>query len=88
MIVKIDKSFVKDVARIKDKHLRKRIADCIDEVRNSDSLTQTGSLKKILGESEYYRIRIGDFRLGIKVSGNSVIFIRALHRKDIYRFFP
>jgi mRNA interferase RelE/StbE len=63
MIVKIDKSFVKDVARIKDKRLRKRIADCIDVLRNSDSLTQTGSLKKILGESEYYRIRIGDFRL-------------------------
>jgi len=88
MIVKVDKSFAKDIVHIKDQRLRKRIADCIDQVRSSDSLTEIGSIKKIIGETHYYRIRIGDFRLGLKVSDDSVIFIRALHRKEIYRYFP
>jgi ribosomal protein S17E len=34
MIVKIDKSFVKDIKRIKDKHLRNHIADCITLKKN------------------------------------------------------
>jgi mRNA interferase RelE/StbE len=88
MIVKVDKSFVKDINRIKDKGLRNHIADCIDQVQKSESLAQIVSLKKITGETHYYRIRLGDYRLGIKVSGKSVIFIRALHRKEIYRYFP
>lgn len=88
MIVKIDKSFVKDLNRIKDNRLRNHIADCINQVQNADSLTQVVSLKKITGETNYYRIRLGDYRLGIKVSGSSVIFIRALHRKEIYQYFP
>jgi mRNA interferase RelE/StbE len=88
MIVKIDKSFAKDISRIKDQHLRNLIANCIDHVQKADSLTQVVSLKKITGETQYYRIRLGDYRLGIKVSGNSVIFIRALNRKEIYRYFP
>ena len=88
MIIKVDKSFVKDINRIKDKRLRNHIADCIDQIQKADSLTKIVSLKKITGETHYYRIRLGDYRLGIKVLGKSVIFIRALHRKEIYRYFP
>ena len=88
MIVKIDKSFAKDLAQIKDRRLYNRIGDCIEHIQKADSLSQIGSLKKITLKSHYYRIRLGDFRLGIKVSGTTVIFIRALHRKEIYRYFP
>ena len=49
MIVKVDKSFVKDINRIKDQRLRNHIADCIDQVQKADSLTQIASLKKITG---------------------------------------
>ena len=88
MVVKIDKSFVKDVSKIKDQRLRNHIADCIDHIQKAESLSQIVSLKKITGETHYYRIRLGDYRLGIRVSGSSLIFIRALHRKEIYRYFP
>jgi mRNA interferase RelE/StbE len=88
MIVKIDKSFAKDLAQIKDRRLCNRIGDCIEQIQKADTLSQIGSLKKITLKSHYYRIRLGDFRLGIKVDGTTVIFIRALHRKEIYRYFP
>jgi mRNA-degrading endonuclease RelE of RelBE toxin-antitoxin system len=35
-----------------------------------------------------YRIRIGDYRLGIIFDGETLIFERVLHRKGIYRYFP
>jgi mRNA interferase RelE/StbE len=40
------------------------------------------------GSREYFRIRIGDFRLGLKLEGDTLVFIRFLNRKDIYRYFP
>ncbi len=40
------------------------------------------------GYDEYYRIRIGDYRLGIKVKKDSIEMLRCLHRKDIYKKFP
>jgi mRNA-degrading endonuclease RelE of RelBE toxin-antitoxin system len=47
-----------------------------------------GNLKKLKGDENAYRIRIGDYRLGIFFDGETVIFARVLHRKDIYRYFP
>lgn len=45
-------------------------------------------IKPIKGFKGYYRIKLGDFRLGFKKENNSVIFMRAKHRKDIYKCFP
>ena len=44
--------------------------------------------RKVKGEKKFYRIRVGDYRLGVKIEGETVTFIRFLHRKDIYRYFP
>lgn len=40
------------------------------------------------GYKEYYRIALGSYRVGIRIVNNAVTFIRFLHRKDIYRYFP
>jgi mRNA interferase RelE/StbE len=88
MIVLIDKSFVKDAGRIKDQRLLNRIANCINQVIDTDSLDRINSIKRMKGETCYYRIRLGDYRVGLRVDGYTVIFIRALHRKEIYKYFP
>ncbi|MGH2412635.1 MAG: type II toxin-antitoxin system RelE family toxin, partial [Microcystaceae cyanobacterium] len=35
-----------------------------------------------------YRIRLGDYRIGLFIEGKTVTFARVLHRKEIYRYFP
>ncbi len=40
------------------------------------------------GFHDFYRIRIGDYRIGIALANAAVEFIRCLPRKDLYRFFP
>lgn len=42
----------------------------------------------IKGFKGYFRIRLGDYRIGFKREKESVIFMRVKHRKDIYKFFP
>jgi len=46
------------------------------------------NLKKLRGGRDYYRIKIGDYRIGLIIKNDLVIFVRCLDRKEIYRFFP
>lgn len=88
MEVKIDKTFQKDTRKIKDQVLLGKIADSILNVQQADNLKQIRNLKKLKGHYGEFRIKIGDYRLGVIVSGSIVEFIRCLHRKDIYKYFP
>jgi mRNA interferase RelE/StbE len=88
MQVKIDKSFQKDTRKIKDKLLLNKIAAVISEVQKTENINQIKNLKKLKGSAESYRIKLGDYRLGIIISGSSFEFIRCLNRKDIYKYFP
>ncbi len=40
------------------------------------------------GNNNRYRIRIGDYRIGIEVQGYQVEMMRVLHRREFYRYFP
>ena len=88
MEVKIDKSFQKDTDRIHDKAILKKIVETINTVQNVNNIRQIRNFKKLKGSQNNYRIRIKDYRIGVTVSGSTIEFIRCLHRKDIYKFFP
>lgn len=36
----------------------------------------------------YGRIRVGGYRLGVKIDGGAIRFFRCLPRDQIYQFFP
>ena len=88
MTIKIDKTFEKDTDKIKDKKIRKLIAECIDEVQSATKTSEINYLKKLRGYNSHYRIRIKDYRIGLVIEKSVVEFVRILHRKEIYRFFP
>ncbi|WP_375494519.1 type II toxin-antitoxin system RelE/ParE family toxin [uncultured Nostoc sp.] len=52
------------------------------------SLDEISNLKKLKDADSTYRIRVGDYHVGFTVIGDTVTFVRVLHRKDIYRYFP
>lgn len=53
-------TFAKDLKRIKDKTLLSRVQAAIIAVEQTDNLLNVTSCKKIQGDENYYRIRIGD----------------------------
>lgn len=81
-------SFNKDLRKIRDKDLLYHAKAIIETVEHAQSLGEIPSLERLKGWSKYYRIKVGDYRVGIAVEGDVVIFVRFLHRKDIYRYFP
>lgn len=82
------KSFERDLKKIKDRLILKQVKQAIEEVEAAKRLKAAGSLKKLSGAGGFYRIRIGEYRIGIAVEASEVEFVRCLHRREIYRHFP
>ncbi|NUN66228.1 type II toxin-antitoxin system RelE/ParE family toxin [Pseudanabaena biceps] len=89
MNVKFESRFEKDLKLVKDRNLLARLKQMILTCKQAESLGEINNLKKMQGYDSFYRIRLlGDYRVGIEVLEDEVIFVRFLHRKDIYKFFP
>ncbi|HKO97248.1 MAG TPA: type II toxin-antitoxin system RelE/ParE family toxin [Pyrinomonadaceae bacterium] len=88
MKVAFRESFLRDLRAIKDQGVLRRIRECIDSVEQVNKPSDLSNLKKLKAQGQYYRIRIGEHRVGLKIEGEIVTFIRVLNRKDIYKYFP
>lgn len=88
MTVAFRKSFLRDLKKLTDEKVRRRVRAVIEAVEAADSLSDLQDLKKMSGSSGYYRVRAGSFRIGLAVEGEEIEFVRVLDRKDIYRYFP
>jgi len=83
------RSFAKDLkTHNRDKTLLARIQETILQVEASDSITSIKNLKRLKAEGSYYRIRVGNYRIGLIIEKEIVTFVRVLHRSQIYRYFP
>jgi len=88
MKIEFKKSFLKELKKLKNKNLKNSIADCIIQVEFAKNPTDIKNLKKVTGYDVYYRIRVGDYRIGVKIENDIVYFVVCEHRKEIYRRFP
>jgi mRNA interferase RelE/StbE len=68
--------------------LLRRVKEAVEQVEAAGTLRELPNVTKLSGAGAFYRLRIGDYRLGIAVEGDEVDFVRFLHRRDIYRYFP
>lgn len=81
-------SFDSDLAAITDQSLRRRIRKIIEQVEAAQTFQQIPNLKRLEAAGKYYRIRLGDYRVGLVFADGAVTFVRCLHRREIYRYFP
>ena len=88
MTVGFRASFEKDLNAITDARLLGRIEKTIATLEAATSLAGLSQLKRLQGHPTFYRIRIGDYRLGLHVEGGLITCVRCLHRSEIYRYFP
>ena len=88
MKIKFESKFSKDLRKIKDQKLLSQIKIVINECKLVQTLDDIKNLKKLKGYQTFYRIKIGDYRIGMAIINDELIFTRFLHRREIYRFFP
>jgi len=72
------------------KEVRRRVEEIAfgDDIKHDPFLD--GRVQKLKGYREYYKIKIGNYRVGLKFDKEKrkIEFCRALHRRDMYRQFP
>lgn len=88
MKVEVQKSFEKDIEKVSNKKLAGQVNTLIEQLENCKSLSEIHHVKKMKAKGNYYRIRIGNFRLGLKQEQQTLTLLRFMGRKDIYTYFP
>lgn len=82
------KAVAKDVGGIKEDKVKDRIRRAIAEIKKADTLREVSGVRKMKGHPTAFRIRIGNYRLGLLFEKDTVTLMRFLKRSDIYKVFP
>lgn len=88
MKIKFLSKFDKDIDKIKDPSTRKKLLQLIQEIETIKNLADIPHLKKMKGYKNCYRIRMGEYRIGVYFIDQTLEFARIASRKEIYRIFP
>ena len=89
MEIQYRQSFLKDLKSLKNTPVYQRIYDiAFTTLPNAQSIQEIANVKAMQGFTNRYRIRVGDYRIGIEISANTIEIIRTSHRKEFYRYFP
>lgn len=82
------KSFTRDLERIKNYAILERVKRAVEHIEIAIDLHEIKGIKALSSAGSFYRIRVGNYRIGVTIKANEVEFLRCLHRRDIYRYFP
>jgi mRNA interferase RelE/StbE len=88
MLTRFRERFEKDIDNISDSDVLSAVADIIELVEKASKPQEIKNIKKLKGDRKAFRIRIGDYRIGIYIINNVVEFTRILPRDKIYKYFP
>ena len=81
-------SFLYDLKKVKDKKLLQKVKAVLLELKSAENLSAIPNSKNLSGHPFAYRIRIGDYRLGLFNSEEKLTLARFIKRNDIYKLFP
>lgn len=92
MEVIIKKAFIKAL-KLTPKEIQIKVLEIITEVLPGAKNLETSGVdySKIEGQKKdekYYRIRVGNYRIGVENFNPKIILITILHRGAIYKKFP
>ena len=81
-------SFTRDLRRIRSAEVRQRVLHKVEELEAASTIEEVSGSRRLTADGRQYRVRIGDYRLGITMEGEMAVLVRFLHRREIYRVFP
>ncbi len=88
MEVEIKKKFLKELSKLPNEYADTIEKFIFDKLPTYDNLSEIGKVEKMTGYKNYFKIRFGDYRVGIKKENNTIIVEIVKHRKEIYKYFP
>ena len=88
MKVKIKKKFLKELSKLPIEYADTIEEFVFDKLQTYNNLSEIGKVEKVTGYKNYFKIRFGDYRVGIKKENNIIMIETVKHRKEIYKYFP
>lgn len=87
--VEYKKRFLKELSTVPE-DIQAQVEKIVFEELTSGNPFKLGYIERMRGYPGKYKIRIGQFRIGITIDqqAQKIICDRIAHRKDIYRLFP
>ncbi len=87
--IEYNKRFLKDLVSL-PQDIQTRVSLIVFEQLESENPFSLGYLQKMKGYTDKYKIRVGDYRIGVTVSKekHTIICQRIAHRREIYQIFP
>ena len=90
MIVQVKSSFQKDLRKC-PKRIQVLVVEVIEKLEMAGDLPAANlDVTKMIQskKTNYYRIRVGDWRIGCELIEPAILLMRILTRGDIYKAFP
>ena len=87
MEIIITKVFEKQLKSV-PKYIRESAILVLEALETAKNVTEIKDLKKLSGYTNYYRIRIGNYRMGLQIINPKIIVVIILHRGTVYKVFP
>ena len=91
MQIAYHKDFIKDLSKIRLQFVLDAVEERDKEIRECKSLAEfinLPSVTKLVNCKDYYRIKVGDYRIGVKIIDGIVHYSRFAIRSKIYQIFP
>jgi mRNA interferase RelE/StbE len=83
------KRFLKELSKL-PQDIQTRAEQIVFKELLTSNPFEMGYVEQMTGYADKYKIRIGNYRIGITIDkqNNLIICQRIAHRKDIYKIFP
>ena len=89
MRIRYQPAFRRDLRRIRDPLILSRVHRKISEIEAAASIRDISNVSRMnTPGGNNYRVRIGNYRIGVTLEGDTVVLRRLLPRNEIYRRFP
>lgn len=88
MKVEYSRKFLKELAAVPS-DIRSKIESFVfEELVSTSSIYEMGKVEKMKGYDGFYKVRFGNYRLGLVVANEMITVKTVMHRREIYKFFP
>ena len=87
MEVIVTKTFKKQYLRCPP-YIKEAVQIVINELEKARSLKEIKNIKKLNGFKNFYRVRAGQYRIGLKEQKPGIFLLCVMERSQIYKVFP
>ena len=87
MQLNISKSYLRDLRGI-NHTVQLQANDTLEKLKQAHAFSEIQHLEPIIGHPGYYRIRIGQYRIGLRWDGEKFFAERIGPRGNIYKVYP